>query len=48
MPWSALLSMVFPDPGEPTISTLCCPAAAMLIALFAMRWPLISQKSIKL
>lgn len=38
-------SMVFPDPGGPTMITLCAPADAASSARFANCWPLTSQKS---
>ena len=39
---SRLMSMVFPDPGEPISRMLCLPEAAISMARLAASWPLMS------
>ena len=39
-------SMVLPEPGVPTSSILCPPAAAISAARFAPYWPFMSSKSL--
>ena len=41
-----LASIVLPDPGGPCNITLWFPAAAIIIALFALSWPQISLKEL--
>ena len=40
-------SIVLPEPGSPTMITLCEPAAAISNARFAARWPCTSAKSLE-
>ncbi len=45
MPGKRDASMDFPEPGGPTISRLCAPAAAISSARLAASWPLMSRIS---